>query len=70
MESRVFAAAQLSATRRELEIVRGKILGLMQQVVATQHARDQALAEAEEQVRASLKKSKEGSAQWYRPALV
>ena len=49
-EARLFAAAQLSATRRELEIARGKILGLMQQVVSAQAERDQALTEAEEQV--------------------
>ena len=43
-------AAQLAATRRELDGARDKILRLLQQVVATQAARDRALEQANQQV--------------------
>ena len=46
--------AQLAATRRELDGARDKILRLLQQVVATQAARDKALEQANQQVGASL----------------
>ena len=42
--------AQLAATRRELDAARDKILRLLQQVVATQAARDRALEQANQQV--------------------
>jgi hypothetical protein len=42
--------AQLAATRRELDAARDKILRLLQQVVATQAARDEALQQANQQV--------------------
>ncbi len=42
--------AQLAATRRELDGARDKILRLLQQVVATQAARDRALEQANQQV--------------------
>ena len=43
--------AQLAATRRELDAARDRILRLLQQVVATQAARDHALEQANQQVR-------------------
>ena len=42
--------AQLAATRRELDGARDRILALLQQVVATQAARDRALEQANQQV--------------------
>ena len=45
--------AQLAATRRELDAARDKILRLLQQVVATQAARDEALVQANQQVKLS-----------------
>ena len=48
--TRPCGGAQLAATRRELDAARDKILRLLQQVVATQAARDEALHQANEQV--------------------
>ena len=56
-EGQLLVVAQLSAARRELEVAREKILRLMQQVVATQQARDDALTEADEQVPPPYNKS-------------